>query len=50
MGKMEGNRPEGREPFEAELWRDGELWSLLGVVVTPDDDPSYLYIHSIKQP
>mmetsp|Transcript_74053 Transcript_74053/g.214519 ORF Transcript_74053/g.214519 Transcript_74053/m.214519 type:complete len:172 (+) Transcript_74053:79-594(+) len=39
-----------RQPFDAELVRVGEYWRTLGLLVSPDDDPSFLIVDDIWEP
>jgi len=42
--------PKGRAPFDVEITREGEHWRSIGLVVSPDDDPRYLFVDTIRQP
>lgn len=39
-----GNGTGGKKRFFVDLVREGEYWNSLGMLVSPDDDPSYLVI------
>merc|ERR1719506_2581239 len=39
-----------RPPFEVVVTRSGKHWKTLGVLVSPDDDPRYLFVDDIWEP
>mmetsp|Transcript_43564 Transcript_43564/g.138718 ORF Transcript_43564/g.138718 Transcript_43564/m.138718 type:complete len:159 (+) Transcript_43564:124-600(+) len=50
----DGRRPaaleERRPPFQVQLERSGKNWRTIGLLVSPDDDPSYLIVDDIWSP
>mmetsp|Transcript_7014 Transcript_7014/g.16992 ORF Transcript_7014/g.16992 Transcript_7014/m.16992 type:complete len:179 (+) Transcript_7014:73-609(+) len=45
-----GEMARKRNPFEVVLKREGKHWMTVGLLVSPDDDPTYLLVDDIWKP